>query len=494
MNRIALALFLLLVNVLSAQIQVLPDIEVSGESQMRILLYKKALPYTSAILPGDSLRAFLPQSLPEAAVAENLLLKMPLRHFLHAEASSRMNLEASYRYLPPNDNITSAGLGMSLYAPRGNLLSNHFYAFGNFRVPTGEDMAVNLRYYNADGSGINSEFGSAEVQVFKDHYTFEHFDLNQMSTGFGVNGIKQTNSGSGLDTWGLSLSHHSVIDLPDFDLGNRIHLSKGRPSWHSFVDLDLLAFDKASINLIYDGEHFIPVPGFVWRYITNFDQQFSISNDPRTWQNEYAANLEYYRWIYLRNMPTALQPTTAPLNLRFCLEDFQPTTSESFLRKFSVENQSQYLLNSALVSLSNNPDIPAIYFDDVFSNETRVSATFGQGSLVFDQSFSLNLGYLTKQDWQRLPYSALLKSVSAFSYSVYPYLAEVTLNQHYFSVDHLQQDLPEVFDLNLGAIYEFGNYDQVYLRLDNLLNSYKRPFRTLPNRGFSINVGINHRF
>jgi hypothetical protein len=487
-------LLLLLLSSLAAQIQVLPDIEVSGESQVKIFLYKKALPYSTQALAGDSLRAFLPQSLPEPIPAEILLLKLPLRHYLHAEASSRMRLEADYRYLSPHPNITSLGLGMSLYAPKGNLLSNHYRGFSNFLAPSEEDIALNLRYYNSDGSGLNSEFGAADLQVYKEQYRFDRFNLNRVSTGFGVYGIKQSNAGLGLDRWGLKFSHQSVFDLPDYDWGNRIYLHKGYAAWHSYLDLELMMFDKASMNVIYDGEHFLPVPGFVWRYITDFDQQFSISNDPQTWPNDYAPALEKYRWAFLKYAPSIAPNTTIPLNLSFRLEDYQSTSSQSFLRKFAVENRSQYRLNEALPTISNNPDIPGLYFDDVFSNESMITASFGQGSVTFDQSFALDLAYLSSQDWRRVPYNALLKAESAIRYAAYPYVADVALNQHYFTLDHLQQDLPEVFDLSLGAAYEFGAFDQVYIRLENLLNAYNRPFKTLPNRGFSITVGIHHRF
>ncbi|MCD8479246.1 MAG: hypothetical protein LRZ88_02795 [Candidatus Cloacimonetes bacterium] len=88
MRRFSLLLLLCVASGLFAQIQVLPDLEVTGESNVRIFLYKKALPYSYDSTLADSLAYFLPMSLPRAEQSEVLLLVPPLRHYLHLEAGS----------------------------------------------------------------------------------------------------------------------------------------------------------------------------------------------------------------------------------------------------------------------------------------------------------------------------------------------------------------------------------------------------------------------
>lgn len=479
---------------IAAQIHVLPDLEVTGESQVKIYLYKKALPYTHDSLPGDSISAFLPTSLPSPQVGEITLLKNPVRHYFHAEAKSRMALDAEYRYIGINPQIRSLGAGMSLSSPKGNLISNHFQARGNFLTLSGEDIATFLKYYNSDGKNLNSEYGSAELYAYKDQYKAFGYDVDRVSTGFTVYGIKQKNMSQGLDTWGMDLNHQSTFRFPDVDWGNRILLSTDNSVWQSYIETPVNFLEKASLHIMFDGENFLPVPGFVWRYITDIDQQFSVSNNPIFVRNTYDSLLEKYRWVGLKSKGNKLKHTLIPINISFRLEDFQPTTQESFLRTFMLENRTQLAVQELNPVTSINPELPGIAATDVFSNNSTISASFGQGTIVFDQTLSLNLAYLSDQNWIRAPYQPLLAAESQITYESYPYGGELELNQLFFAVDHMQRDLPEVVDLSLEGRYDFGRYDQIYLRLENILGASIRPYRTLPNQGFSITAGIYHRF
>ncbi|MCB5295437.1 MAG: hypothetical protein RBQ67_08785, partial [Candidatus Cloacimonadaceae bacterium] len=161
---------------------------------------------------------------------------------------------------------------------------------------------------------------------------------------------------------------------------------------------------------------------------------------------------------------------------------------------FMLENRTQLAVQELNPVTSINPELPGIAATDVFSNNSTISASFGQGTIVFDQTLSLNLAYLSDQNWIRAPYQPLLAAESQITYESYPYGGELELNQLFFAVDHMQRDLPEVVDLSLEGRYDFGRYDQIYLRLENILGASIRPYRTLPNQGFSITAGIYHRF
>ncbi|MCK9558018.1 MAG: hypothetical protein PHO85_01465 [Candidatus Cloacimonetes bacterium] len=491
MRKLSLFIVLFICSFLFAQIQVLPDIEVSGESQVKIFLYKKALPYSNDSLMNDSLRTYLPESLP-VMTAKTTSDKAPeLQHYIHAQASSRMKLDADYKYSPDHESISSLGIAMSLYAPKSDYVSSHFQGSGAFRLISGEDVALDLIRLDAEGKSLNSKYLAAELYIFKDRYSFKHFDLNRMSNTFGIDLLDQRNQSLEREHSSANFVHSSVLSFPDFDWGNRGYFHTGRSSWHSYAEFDVTNFDKGSMHLMYDGRHFIPAPGFNLRYITDYDQQLSIVNSPSIQINPYAGVLRAYRWIYIPSKP---KHTLIPLDFSIRLEDVLPVSTESFLRSFAVVNNSQYRINDALLTDSNNPKIPMSYYDDVFINTSTIHAGFGQGRVVFDQSLKLSLAYLAQQDWIRKPYNSLLQAESAFSFNQYPYSLSVSMNQYYFSVDHLQQDMKEVFDLSFEGAYEIERFSKLYLRCENVLNSDIRAFNNLPRQGVSIKAGIYHRF
>lgn len=494
MKQIALSLLLLLIAAsLVSQIQVLPDMEVIGESNVKIFLYKKALPYSRSSAQKDSVRAYLPKTLPEPE-EESTDTARRTRNFIHAEASSLMNLDAEYRYTPINEKISAFGLGASLNAPKGNLLSNHFRGFGDFVLPGQEDISLNFKYYDADGNGLNSAFASISADVYKDIYSFKNFSLRQVATSFEALNLKQRNQALSKDIRALNIKHHSKLDLADFDLENSILLYGGSAAWKSNILVDVEGLEESGLNLIYDGENFLPIPGFHWRYITDFDQQLSIVQNPETRANSYATALDLYRWVFFNKRPSALPFATTPLNLSIRLEDYQPTTEKSLLRSFKLENVSSYTLNRAVVSSSMNPQIPMLSYNDVFCNESTANAVFGQGRVTFEQSVSMNLAFLSDRSWSRVPYQPLLNVESSLKYLAYPYSGTLSLNQDYFAKDHQQKDLPEILDLSLSGAYEFQELDQLYLKLSNLLDSDIRKYSKFPKRGFSIELGIKHRF
>jgi hypothetical protein len=141
-----------------------------------------------------------------------------------------------------------------------------------------------------------------------------------------------------------------------------------------------------------------------------------------------------------------------------------------------------------------NPQIPMLSYNDVFCNESTANAVFGQGRVTFEQSVSLNLAFLGDRNWNRVPYQPLLNVESSLKYLAYPYSGTLSLNQDYFAKDHLQKDMPEILDLSLSGAYEFQELDQLYLKLSNLLDSEIRKYSKFPKRGFSIELGIKHRF
>ncbi|MCB5261085.1 MAG: hypothetical protein LHW48_11570 [Candidatus Cloacimonetes bacterium] len=491
MKKLIIILIVVLFSKLWAQIQVLPDLEVSGESQVKIFLYKKALPYSQESSSQDSLRAFVPQSLPSSIPYPELEVKHPFQHYVYAAANSRMGLDSEYKFMPNNKNLSFAGLGLSLRAPKGNLLSNHFLAYGAYRLDSGEDLALYIKHYNADGSGIESDFSSASFFVYKDHIPVKYFDINKMSNEFVALYKDQDNRGLTNEHSSLGFRHQSELSFHKIDIGSRINAVEGRSSWQIYAAPEIEFFDKISMNFMYDCFRFMPALGFNWRYITDFDQQFSITNDPIININSYAEGLEKYRWLFYNTKPLH---SMVPINLCIRLEDFMPLNNKSFIRSFAIQNHTQFRYDDMLLRDSFNTDIPVAYYENVFLNSTGIDAGFGQGKFEYDQSLSINLSYRSQQNWIRKAYEPLVKAQSAIRYKAFPYTIELSLDQHYFSLDHHQKALSEVFDLSIKGNYEFDKYSNVFIQVANMLNSKIVLFDSLPRMGVTLHAGISHRF
>jgi hypothetical protein len=85
-------------SILQAQIQVLPDMEVTGESQVKIFLYKKALPYSPQSTMNDSLQAFLPLSYPVEPIIHVGTETKEIKNFIQIQGGSAGDAYAIYRH------------------------------------------------------------------------------------------------------------------------------------------------------------------------------------------------------------------------------------------------------------------------------------------------------------------------------------------------------------------------------------------------------------
>ncbi len=208
-------------------------------------------------------------------------------------------------------------------------------------------------------------------------------------------------------------------------------------------------------------------------------------------RNDYCELLDEYRWL---SFDASRLDTAIPLNLKIALEDTHSVKDSFFLLRYLLANSTKYKVNTPVLRDSPNPDVPELYYSDVFSNESGLSASFGAGRVVFDQAILIDLSFMPNEAWVRRPYAPLLKVESALAYQSFPFEASIGLNQHYFALDHYQRSLPELLDLSINAALDLSYHSQVYLRVENLLNSPKWQFKSLPREDRSLYVGFVHRF
>lgn len=120
-----LLLLMLLWTALQAQIQVLPDIDVSGDSQIKIFLYKKALPYSRESIARDSISAFVPSSLPYLELLQSDPIPKSFSHYLHLQGDTSLGLDAYYKYYPALKAVSNVNATLSMRLPKQNMHSHH---------------------------------------------------------------------------------------------------------------------------------------------------------------------------------------------------------------------------------------------------------------------------------------------------------------------------------------------------------------------------------
>lgn len=489
--RRCLLVLMLLGAALHAQIQVLPDIEVSGESQIKIFLYKKALPYSRESIASDSITAFVPSSLPLLETAQKDLTPKSFRHYLHLQGDTRWGLDAYYKYHPSLRPVSNANAILSMRFPQKNMHSHHGGLGLDFALKETGTLGLNLKHFDTEMKYLNSQYTMASLASYNDKLDLMSLNIRQLSNEIRGYQIEQDNSGAAFKGSGLGFTHQSLLDFEGFTWGNRLYLYSKEPVLHSFIDVQQDTVDRFGIHVIYDGYSIYPVPGFHWRYSTSYDQQLSIVNSPETKGNDYYELLEEYRWL---SFESSRRNTTIPLNLKIALEDTFPWDNSFYLHRYLLANKTKYKVNAPILRDSPNPDVPELYYSDVFSNESGVYLSFGEGKVVFDQAIVLSLSYMPNEDWASEPYSPLLRVESTLVYQSHPFEVGLGLNQHYFALDHHQKSLPELIDLSINAAYNLSLHSQVYLKAENLLNFPKWQFRSLPRQDTSLYVGFVQRF
>ncbi|MFA5666102.1 MAG: hypothetical protein WC944_03860 [Candidatus Cloacimonadaceae bacterium] len=482
---------ILLWAALHAQIQVLPDIEVSGESQIKIFLYKKALPYSSESIARDSIMAFIPASLPLMDLPFSEMLKPRFQHYLNLQGDTSWGLMADYRYYPDSDWLSDAKAMLSMRYPARKMHSHHLLGSLDFALDEGEAMGFNLKHFDSEMKGLDSKYTLASLTSYHDRLALMDLNIRQMSNEIRIHRLEQDRAGVSSKNNGLGFTHQSLLDFANFTWGNRLYLYTPKPVLHSYVELHQDKIDKFSIHALHDGYRFFAVPGFHFRYITDYDQQLSIVSEPETQRGDFGELLEEYRWL---SFASTRRNTTIPLNLKIALEDTHATDKSYFLHRYLLANTTKYKVNAPILRDSPNPAVPELHYSDVFSNESGVYASFGQGIVVFEQAIVLYLSYMPGKNWVREPYAPLLKVESALVYQRLPFEAGVSFNQHFFAKDHYQNPLPELLDLCINAAYDLSSLSQLYLKAENLLNSPKWQFKSLPRQDVCLYAGFVHRF
>ncbi len=491
MKSVLLIVFTLVVCLLQAQIQVLPDMEVTGESSVKIFLYKKALPYSPQSTLSDSLQAFLPLSYPMEPVSQLGAETKSSNNFIQIQGASAGDAYANFRHYFMHKHLNAAGLSASFKSPKSELISRHFSLHTDIRPALSHTLLLDACFQKVETTDMQSRYQMGQLNWGGRDFSALDLDFREMSNELRFYNLDQKYFLSSFSSEGVAWHHESTVKLADLLLSNSVYLYGPKPVIGSQLELNGEYIDSYGIGAIYDGVNLMPALSFSHSIDTGYDSALKISNRAHTALEDYQDLLHKYTWIIMHERH---RNTSVPLD--FCVEyaminpeiqDFHPVS-------ISIKNTTSFSKNNALLADSAMPDVVELVYEDVFENRSSLAAVFGAAPFTVIQNVAVSLAYETRHDWRSLAYNRMLQLESTARYERSPYHGQVSFVQQYFATDQAQRDLPELLDLNLEFGADIGNDGQLYMGLENLLNTNKRVHRALPKQRRSLYLGLLHRF
>ena len=483
-------LLLSLYGVLFAQTQSLPDINVSGESEIKAFLYKRTLLFSPLGVEVDSLPDFLPGGpLQEGASAAK---KMKHRGYLQLEANTGFGANSYLSFYPGSSALHSVTHQLEMRSPESDMfaIKNNLYLGGDISktIP----LSLKLEFASAKADSFANDFLGLTLSSNRANLAWGEMEINKLSLSLQFSKLNQKNLLSAYNPFFIDFQTAGFLEKEWWNLKFKYLVDSGEGGILLAPRINSEPFGISQIrpHLIADAHSFIPSLGFSYRNPLSNGGVFCLENDPLIEGNGISKMLETTPWMAFSNR-NRLQKT--PLNLKLGWEFIHPRAEDFSLSRFNFDNTLRYDVHSPILISSDNYGIAAISYNEVVSNISEAGAFFRMGNLMLHQEMQFQLAYLPLKQYIRAPYRpALIFQTSAY----YPYLDwlfSFAIFQNYFTTDHTGDHLPEAVVCNLGTEYRKGD-SSLYCQLSNVLNQKMWRFSEQPPEKFNLYLGLKHRF
>jgi hypothetical protein len=476
---------------LLAQTQTLPEIRVSGESDIRAYLYKRSLLFSPLMSVQDSLPAIIPSGKVEHSKSTRPA-SIPKKGFLQLEANAGFGLNSYLSIYPQASSFHSISHHMNLRAPETSLMS-----FQNYLVVSGElipylPVVFKIDHTNTKASNYKGSYFESTLVHHRAGLDLGYFRMNELMLGIGLSNLRQDvyNSSFNKDYFDVSFSERLTVG--SLDIKTKVISQAGETGIQIAPLLKEEAYNLSGIRLhvLADAYRLIPSLEFHYRHQLSDSGVFSFSNIPRLESNSFTSLLERGPWIQFSDAH-CLQKT--PVNLRTALEYRYPQTNEFSLRSFTISNSTRYDVHSPLLTASTTYGVPTIDYTDVASSQTAVEAFFAVKDFSFYQDVVVDLAYLPNQSMHRVGYKPILSLNTNADYRYRGWTYSVDISQNYFSKDHTGRNMSEAINANVGFEYRKAN-SALYAQLSNIFNHRHWVFTEHPSQKRNIFLGLKHRF
>lgn len=488
-------LFLCLQFQLAGQTQTLPDISVSGESEIKPHLQKRILPFSAALEKPDSLSGFLPQSL-DLPLPDNRPIPKNLHGFLLAEGNSDLGFDTYLSYYPHLARLRRISHQFNYQVPQFNSITDTRYLKHSFTAGMAISDSVPL-VIKADYFDSHRVQYAAKVMEFSLDNHIPRFHLGklhfrELTLQAAYSDMHQQLLHSEAEYADLNIRLSATGKYRGLDIKSKYQNSFGVGGAYIAPALNWEPWGIKELRaaFIADSGQLLPSLEFHSRTALSEGLSLIITSDPSLGTQSRFDQLNRHPWLQLNRHP---QITKTPLDLTATLELLQAGNNVLSSSRFLISNRLAYSLDARLLKSSSVFGVAATENADLLQNSTGLSYLYRNRNLVWRQAANVDLAYLSDRDYERAPYISLFTIDSQLGYTYQRWHFEAEFIQHYNSHNHLGKSLPEALILNLCAEFHIKR-TILYLALNNLLDKQQYQFSEYPASGVNLYFGFKQRF
>ncbi|MDD2228323.1 MAG: hypothetical protein PHY48_02800 [Candidatus Cloacimonetes bacterium] len=474
-----------------AQTQILPDIRVSGESDIRTYLYKRSLNLSPLVSLGDSLPSFIPS---HYAVQTKHITPSHVRNngYFQFEANAGFGLNSYFSFYPKDSWLHKISHYMDLRAPETTLISfrNHLYAGGEF-IPN-NPFVLRLDHTNTKANNYKGSYYESSISHHRESIDLGSIQLKEINWQLGITDIRQEVifENFNKDYYDAYLSQQILVGSTNTNTKAICQSGEFGAQIAPLINWEPFNISHIRIHLLADAYRFIPSVEFNFKHQISDSGKLRINNTPSLDSNSFNSILEKGAWIQFSNAHKLMK---TPLNLKSSLEFTYPSDVDFSLKSLIVSNLLKYEAQSPILVSGSTYGVAYVDFVDVASSESTVEAFFLIKNFGLSQELKVDLAYLPAESMHRVGYRPILSLTTHSNYSMNNWLFSLDISQNYFTIDHRGRDLSETIIGNLGVEYSLDG-STLYAELANIFNQHHWEFSEHPSRKRNIFLGLKHRF
>jgi len=492
MNKLCWSFLVLFIwGALGAQIQDLPDLQVSGEADVRSFLNKRALLFAPLSSEPESLAAYLPQSLWQDVPTPKVKAAFP-RSYLQLEANTGLGVVSYFNHHSASSSLQSLSHQLDLWNPNDSLLAFQTRFRAGVDIADRFPITLDAVWHNNTAPDYRVSSLSFLAAHFRPELQLARVKLQNYNLQISGEYLRQRELPFHYHAQSVNIQAAGIASSGVMDLKHLLLLSGGKVGGMALPGINWHPWGIISLRPGFVADQYAIAPTLDFLYRTTLSEGLSlkVENKPTINANKPNDILVDTPWVDLSGK-YRLSPV--PLNLSCIAEMVHFPGYRLPLGRIVLENNLAYTINALRLDTGIKEGIPLLVYNDLIQNSTTASAMLRIGDLTVHQELAVNLAYLPEKHYQRAAYQPLLKVTTQADYSLGHYLLHANLLQSYFSKDHKGADLPEAVICDLAAEYLLGD-KSLYVNLSNLFDLPVITYTQYPTRGRALFLGLKYRF
>lgn len=483
---------------LCADVQDLPDVEISGPSLLRSLLEKRGLAGSDLLISDvvDSLHPLFPPFPQQELPRYTWRMK---KHTLHLNFNSLENLHATFLADLLFATPVAFKAGVNLSSPDDNWTHLSIRAGFHYQA-LNSDFTVLIKHLESEISDPAYDLRKQSLSAIDLNYNFMLNNLLKHPISVRLNSQIQNRiadfSTSANDTDKLNFLHQLGFYTPLSSV-----LTFGGAGWYVYQN-PVLSFSLAlresdqtekwdflrSVSLYISNDRILPGIHFSQRFNLDSENSFQLYQESALTVHENYALQSHQPWQrQLEDPIVSFQPLNA--QLIYTNSNVSLFTHPVF---FTLSTGVQYIFDEPvyLAAVEETGELPLLTPETVFKNIYRFGVTYNSGIVKLSQFVELNKGWLKEHSDKEIPYLPFMTLASLVELNPEPFRLGATLNQYYSALDEQGNDVSEALELDVEASYRLSRSFSLYLKGRNLLNQGRILYRTLPAEPVAVYGGL----